>query len=237
MDDPQRRSLDELTSTLAHELVAPLSVIGSAAALLGDGPVHDQDADEVAEIVATIARNVELAQLVVDGMRNRGQEGADIPVQRRDTDVAELARSAIDDLQRTLLRDHPTQVEAPATLVAHVDPLRTRQVLFNLLSNAAKFSDVDRQIRLLVTPLPDGRAELTVRDRGHGVAPEDAERIFEKWTRADVDADVSGLGLGLHLARAIARAQGGDLTLEEPSDSDGAVFVLTVPAAAGTTSA
>lgn len=234
MHDPQSRDLSDLSSVIAHELLAPLTVIGSAASLLGTGPVHEQDPDEVAEIVATIRRNVELAQLVVEGMRNHGTEGQDITLERRDTDVASLARTVLGDLDRTILRHHPTKIDAPESVMASVDPLRTRQVLFNLLSNAAKFSGVDQEIRVIVEGLADGRATMTVRDRGHGVAPRDAERIFEKWARSDVDSDVKGLGLGLHLARAIARAQGGDLTLQQPDDADGAIFVLEAPAATGT---
>ncbi len=227
MTQDAERDFDELASVVAHELNTPLAVISSAASLLERDPDREQDPDEAQAILDTIRRNVELAQLVVEGMRGRHVDGRDLQLERQPTELTELARHTISDLAGNVLADHDPQVEGDRAVVAQVDPLRVRQILFNLLSNAAKFSPPGREIRVVVSAVDDGKARILVRDRGHGVAPGDVERIFDKWTRAD--ADTTGLGLGLHLSRAIARAHGGDLRLEEPDDGQGAIFVLELP--------
>lgn len=223
---PPDHRFAELASVVAHELMAPLTVIGSAAALLDDLDAS-RDGEEVQRIAATITRNVELARLVVEGLRNADADGSDVHLVPRQTDLPQLVADAVADLDRTVLRDHPTEIEAPAHLVCELDPLRIRQVLFNLLSNAAKYSPAGRVITVSVTSQGDTVA-VVVRDRGHGVAPDDSDRIFDKWTRVGTDDDVQGLGLGLHLSRAIARAHGGDLCLQ-PAAEEGAVFRLELP--------
>lgn len=221
--------LSNLTATVAHELVTPLAVISSAAHLLRRQEERDRDPSETDEIVAAIERNVTLAQLVVESLRTLDIEKGDIQLSRRSVDIVQLVRTTITDLERTLLRKHPTEVRVPAPAVAvAADPPRIRQVLVNLLSNAAKYSPPGRDIVVEVRERAD-TVDVVVRDRGHGVSPDDAERIFEKWERAD-DA-TSGLGLGLHLARMIARAHDGELRLEPAEKDDGAVFVLELPAA------
>lgn len=227
MSDQGERDIDELASLVAHELVTPLSVIRSAATLLRNTSQEQVTADETREIVDTIARNAELAQLVVDGLRTR-DDGSQISVELHPTDVVAVAREVVGDLARTVLRDHPTTVDGVADLVVPADGARVRQMLVNLLTNAARYSPAGREVRVHVEPREDGGASVSVRDRGGGVAPADAERIFEKWERAD-DDDPSGLGLGLHLSRRIARAHGGDLVLERSPDGTGAIFVIQLP--------
>lgn len=226
MSQADERTFDELASIVAHELIAPLTVIGSAASLLRRDPERDDDPEEVAEIVATIHRNVELAKLVVEGLRSSDIADDEVPIDPEPTDLVALARTVVGDLERTVLRNHPAEVYGEDELVAPVDPIRVRQVLFNLLSNAAKYSPAGRDVRVGVEAV-DGVARITVRDRGHGVAPEDADRIFSKWTRAHHDTD--GLGLGLHLARAIARSHDGDIRMEHPEDGQGSIFVMELP--------
>ena len=221
--------LSSVAATVAHELVAPLAIIASAVSLLKRQGSEVRDPAEVDEIVGTIERNVAHAQIVVEALRTLDTDGDDLHLAAGPTDLNDLVATTVRDLETTVLRHHPTEVVDPGIVVeARVDPPRIRQVLFNLLSNAAKFSPTGRTITLELRPPADGRIEVLVRDQGHGVAPDDAERIFEKWERAD--PGTRGLGLGLHLARAIARAHGGDLELEPATDDGGGVFVLSLPA-------
>ncbi|MBW3658320.1 MAG: HAMP domain-containing histidine kinase [Actinobacteria bacterium] len=227
---PPPADLSSVAATVAHELVAPLAIIASAASLLKREGPGERDPAEVDEIVRTIERNVAHAQIVVEALRTLDADGEDLHLAARPTDLNELVTTTVHDLEATVLRHHPTDVvDHGIAAVAQVDPPRIRQVLFNLLSNAAKFSPAGRTVTVELRAPSEGTVEVVVRDQGHGVAPDDAERIFQKWERAD--PGTRGLGLGLHLARAIARAHGGDLELEPATDDEGAVFVLSLPTA------
>lgn len=113
----------------------------------------------------------------------------------------------------------------------HADPLRIRQVLTNLVSNAIKFTAVG-SVRVEVDATLDKsgqhRVSIAVADTGPGVPPEAAERVFDSFTQADqtISREHGGAGLGLSIARAMARQMGGDLVLEPAAV--GARFVFTI---------
>src|SRR5690606_1378369 len=118
-------------------------------------------------------------------------------------------------------------VEARADVVADVDPQRLTQAWLQLAGNAAKFSPEGTAVRLGSRVVHD-HLVLSVHDEGPGVAPEDAERIFDRFARASAGRGVEGSGLGLPIVRAIAVAHGGwadvDLTA-----AHGARFVIEIP--------
>ena len=105
------------------------------------------------------------------------------------------------------------------------DPVRIRQVLTNLITNAVKFSPPGSPVDIAIAPL-HGTVELTVADHGTGITDEQRPRLFSKFTR--LSSDTSGMGLGLYLSRGIARAHGGELRLAQ-SGPDGSVFALELP--------
>jgi signal transduction histidine kinase len=116
-------------------------------------------------------------------------------------------------------------VNAPAQSPVVVDPVRIRQVLTNLITNAVKFSPPRTPIDVTITQL-HGTFELTVTDRGSGISDEQRPRLFTKFTR--LSANTSGMGLGLYLSRGIARAHGGELRLAR-SSPDGSTFAVELP--------
>jgi signal transduction histidine kinase len=112
-----------------------------------------------------------------------------------------------------------------------VDPMRLRQVLFNLLSNACKFTK-EGEVRLKAKRLVDGRnrIELAVADSGIGMTPQQQAKIFEEFTQADASTAhrFGGTGLGLAITRKLARMMGGDVTVtSEPGK--GSVFTVRLP--------
>ena len=111
--------------------------------------------------------------------------------------------------------------------VARADPRYVLQILVNLVGNATKFSPEGGAVRILPVDLA-GHVGIAVEDDGPGLPPEHRERVFEKFER--LDASGEGVGLGLYIARSLARAMGGTLIAGE-APSDGARFVLTLPAA------
>jgi signal transduction histidine kinase len=100
----------------------------------------------------------------------------------------------------------------------------------NVLENALKFSGVDQDVEVGIARRGDA-VEVAVRDRGPGVASEDAERIFEPFARGGRTRDVPGSGLGLSIARGLAVANGGGLRLAAATDGGGSTFILELPAA------
>ena len=125
--------------------------------------------------------------------------------------------------------------EAPGDLGAlTVDPMRLRQILFNLLSNACKFTK-EGEVKLKARRFVDGRdwIEVAVADTGIGMTPEQQAKIFEEFTQADVSTAqrFGGTGLGLTITRKLARMMGGDITVEsEPGK--GSVFTVRLPVGA-----
>jgi signal transduction histidine kinase len=116
------------------------------------------------------------------------------------------------------------------------DPMRLRQVLFNLLSNACKFTK-EGEVRLKAKRVADGRdwIELAVADSGIGMTPEQQAKIFEEFTQADssMAQRFGGTGLGLAITRKLARMMGGDVTVaSEPGK--GSVFTVRLPGGAHT---
>jgi len=103
---------------------------------------------------------------------------------------------------------------------------RVLQILVNLIGNAVRYSP-DGGMVWIRTHRDRGTAVIIVADQGKGIAPEDQARIFEKFERVD-PSEPGGSGLGLYIARRLARAMGGDLTVDSAL-GQGARFMLTLP--------
>ena len=117
-----------------------------------------------------------------------------------------------------------------------VDPMRLRQILLNLLSNACKFTK-EGEVKLQARRMADGRdvLELSVSDTGIGMTPEQQAKLFEEFTQADASTAqrFGGTGLGLAIARKLARMMGGDVTVaSEPGK--GSAFTVRLPGGAHT---
>src|SRR5512132_446525 len=126
-------------------------------------------------------------------------------------------------------------VESQETLgLLTVDPMRLRQILLNLLSNACKFTK-QGEVKLRVKRVVDGRnwMEIAVADTGIGMTPEQQAKLFEEFTQADSSTarQYGGTGLGLAITRRLARMMGGDVTVTSETGK-GSVFTLRLPASA-----
>lgn len=141
------------------------------------------------------------------------------------TDLAQLVRDAVKDVV-TGQAVTPPVIKCEPGLEAVVDPMRIRQVISNLLSNALKFSPPGSPVTVAVTT-DDDTIEITVHDAGPGIPDERRDELFSKFGRLGHTGH--GMGLGLYISRAIARAHGGDLELR---DGPGATFALTLPRSA-----
>lgn len=191
-----------------------------------DGPIRKDYADYAADI-AGAARH--LMGLVDDLADLQAIERPDFQPLGEPIDVADVARRAAGLLnvrasERGVRIDRPQEVDSvPAT----GEFRRALQILVNLIGNAVRYSP-DEGMVWIRTAREGDRAVVIVADQGRGIAVEDQARIFEKFERVD-PSEPGGSGLGLYIARRLARAMGGDLTVDS-APGQGARFVLTIPA-------
>ncbi len=217
--------LEEFASVVSHELRTPLSVVKSAAetARVRLGSLSQE---QHAEFLDMIVRNGDLALLLLEriGLARDIDQGT-VALSKEEIDLAELVRESVSDLSTVLLSDHPTEVSAPDRVLLQADPTAAREIVFNLLSNAAKYSAEEAPIEITVSGV-GAVAHVAIRNHGGGVTPGDTERIFEKFER--LDPRVPGTGLGLFISRGLARAHGGDIQVQ-PAEEVGSEFILTLP--------
>jgi signal transduction histidine kinase len=120
---------------------------------------------------------------------------------------------------------------AKGPLQARVDRSALEQILVNLVDNACKYAaSSEPAIVRIDLEGEDGRARIRVRDHGPGLSPAQRRRLFQPFSKSDREAANSapGVGLGLALSRRLARAQGGDLRLDD-GETSGAAFVVSLP--------
>ncbi|MDX1660085.1 MAG: HAMP domain-containing sensor histidine kinase [Nitriliruptorales bacterium] len=224
-EGPAWSVLQEFASVVSHELRTPLAIVKQAA----ETARHHQDSftpEEHARYLDMIVRNGDLALLLLEriGLARDIEQGT-VDLSTQEIDLAELVRESVSDLEVVLLSEHPTEVSAPEQVIVLADPTAGREIVFNLLSNAAKYSDAGAPIEITVTAV-DSVAQVVVRNHGGGVTPGDTERIFEKFER--LDSGAPGTGLGLFISRGLARAHGGDIQVQ-PAQDVGSEFILTLP--------
>lgn len=218
-------------ANVTHELKTPVAMIRMASETLELGRVRNED--ESKRFLATIGR--ECRRLT--HMINNVLDFAKIEEGKREFlfAPADLRRVVTDSLEvfepQIKQGGFAVKVDLPESLPAvEMDVQAITQCVINLVDNAIKYSGDAREIAIAVSANGAGRARVAVRDRGIGVAPRDAERIFEKFTRAETGLvhNVKGSGLGLALVRHIARAHGGDVTLQS-TPGQGSTFTLELP--------
>jgi two-component system, OmpR family, phosphate regulon sensor histidine kinase PhoR len=228
--DDTRSHLEEFISLVAHEVRTPLAIVSTATTMLArlDRDPDPARPEERAALLAMITRNVDLAMLLMDRLSlARHVEAGTVELAKEAVDLVTLVRQSVDDLVLAVLYDHPVEVVTVGELKVVVDPTAAREIVFNLLSNAAKYSAASSPIRVAVDRHA-GSARIVVRNHGGGVTPGDTDRIFEKFFQGDTDS--SGVGLGLFVSRGLARAHGGDITVR-PAEHEGSEFVLELPTA------
>ncbi|MET0963506.1 MAG: sensor histidine kinase [Noviherbaspirillum sp.] len=228
------RMKDDFLSTVTHELRTPLTSIRAFSEILRDHPELPA-AKRTAYLDIVIQESERLTRLINDVL-----DLAKIDAGRADWHAAPVdLRQVVQDAlaaSSQLMGERGILVEAtlPAAVpLVCADRDRLMQVMLNLLSNAAKFCDPAGG-RIAVALRQNGDAlQVTVRDNGPGVRPEDREIIFEKFRQGGdtLTGKPQGTGLGLPISRGIIRHFGGRLWLE-PAAGAGAQFVFTLPIAA-----
>jgi signal transduction histidine kinase/ActR/RegA family two-component response regulator len=224
------RRKDEFLAMLSHELRNPLAPIANAVQMLRLQREGENDLERQARGI--IERQVGQLKLLVDDLLevSRVTTGR-IQLHRERTAVAILVEGAVETARPLIVqRRHELTVSQPAQLLwLYADAARLEQVMVNLLTNAAKYTEEGGHIWLTVEQDGDA-AVLRVRDTGIGMAPELLPRIFDLFTQAErsLDRSEGGLGIGLCLVQRLVELHGG--TVEAYSVlGKGSEFVVRLP--------
>jgi signal transduction histidine kinase len=214
--------LDQVLRGPLGRIVANADSINAAA----DGSIDPHYADYAADI-ASAGRH--LLGLVDDLVDLEAIEREDFTVEDEPIDLADVVRRAAGLLQVRAANAGVTidRDGLDGALPARGEFRRTLQILVNLIGNAVRYSPEGATIWLRAQREGD-RAVVIVADQGKGIAEADQARIFEKFERVDA-SEAGGSGLGLYIARRLARAMGGDLTVDSAIGM-GARFLLWLPA-------
>ncbi|MGC4116669.1 MAG: HAMP domain-containing sensor histidine kinase [Myxococcales bacterium] len=223
---------EEFSAVVAHDLRSPLQ----AMTVPLDALLRQARSGQVRTSVATLERmrhaGARLEHLIRDLLDAARIESDRLRVDPRPVALPALAAALARQIAPTIA-SHPITVEVrgqPPPVRA--DPLRVEQVLTNLVENAAKYSKDGSPIALEIAQ-DGGGVAVSVADRGQGIAPEDLPRLFDRYYQtARARKQRSGLGLGLYIAKGVAEAHGGQLTVESRPEV-GSTFRLWLPADRG----
>jgi PAS domain S-box-containing protein len=226
------RARDEFLSVASHELKTPLTPLQlkltAMLRAIEQQPGVPLSAERVARDLDTARRQVrKLADLIEDLLDVSRISVGKLSVNPAPVDLSALVREVVVRYApQAAQAGCPVEVEAPAPVEGTWDPRRMEQVVTNLLTNALKYG-AGKPLHLRVG-LEEGRAVLSVRDEGIGIAPEAQPHIFERFMRAASARNYSGMGLGLFITREIVHAHGGGIRVES-APGKGAVFTVTLP--------
>ena len=222
---------DQFLAILSHELRTPLTPIFAILAAIERYPDLPET---IRSDLLVITRNLQLEARLIDDLLDltRISKGK-ISLQREITDVHNLIRSvrqlcqvAIDDQQVRF----EIQLEAPRYHVLG-DAGRLQQVLWNLFSNAIKFTPAGGTIKLRTSVVADTEFRIRLTDSGRGIASDSIERIFQPFEQGDLSVapQFGGLGLGLAISKGIVDAHEGQIGAESLGLGRGATFTVTLP--------
>jgi two-component system, OmpR family, sensor histidine kinase BaeS len=209
---------------VAHELRTPLMILRGEVEAMQDGIVTPT----AAALESLREETLRLGMLVDDLQTLAGADAAGFSLDRQPVDVAALVRDAATDTAGLFeAAGVLLSVDAEVPLRSDADPVRLRQVITNLLSNAAKFTPPGGSARIVVTG-EGGNVGITVSNTGPAIPPDELERLFDRFYRGS-RARTGGSGIGLTVVRQLVMAHGGDVSVTS-GEGSGTTFSVRIPA-------
>jgi two-component system CheB/CheR fusion protein len=228
------RRKDEFLGVLAHELRNPLSVISGASQVLDRIGEGDPQAVKMRAMIAH--QSAVLARMVDDLLNVSRLSRGNIALKKESLDLAAVLEAVVAGTHALLKeRGHQLVLDVPAPIRLEADPVRLEQILVNLLTNAAKYTQPGGRIWLKATTEPAGakpeRVVLSVRDTGIGIPPEMLPRVFDVFTQVDtaIGRAQGGLGIGLYLVEKLAESHGGEVSAHSEGTGRGSEFTVRLP--------
>jgi PAS domain S-box-containing protein len=226
------RSKDEFLAMVSHELRSPLTAILGYTRMLrsGSGPV---DRDVINKLTAVVERSAKAQLRIIEDLLDSARIIAGkLRIEREPLDLVPVLEAALDTVRPAAEAKGVKLVSdfGPAPEQTLGDPTRLQQVLWNLLTNAVKFTPEGGRVELRMKGGAD-HIEITVSDNGKGIEPEFLPFVFDRFRQADSSSArrVGGLGLGLSLAKHLVDLHGGTITVASEGVGHGSTFTLTLP--------
>jgi PAS domain S-box-containing protein len=224
------RRKDEFLATLAHELRNPLAPIRNAVRILDSDAADERQRKWGREV---IARQVQRMSLLLDDLLDvaritRGQ----LELKKDYVDLKSVVNVAVETARPLLdAKRHQLTVSLPPTTISlEADPLRLSQVIGNLLTNAAKYTDPDGRIELQAR-MNHGELLISIRDNGIGLAEEVLPGLFTMFSQVNsaIDRAEGGLGIGLALVKGLVALHGGRVEVRSDGLGRGSEFTVHLP--------
>ena len=221
---------DEFLATVSHELRTPLTSILGWSEMLASGKLNEQESKRAIE---TILRNARAQRGIIDDLLDisriiTGKLRLDV----RSVEINRIVEAVIEglrpaaDAKKIELR---TAID-PGTGPISGDPDRLQQIIWNLLTNAIKFTPEGGRVQLLLER-EDSQVAITISDTGQGIDPELLLHVFDRFRQFDSSSRRrhGGLGLGLSIVRQLVELHGGTVTAQSPGAAAGTTFKVMLP--------
>lgn len=224
------RMKDEFLSIVSHELRTPLNAILGWSQLLAGGKGDEQEVKEGLEVIQRNARvQTQIIEDILDMSRIiSGRVRLD--VQR--VDLPPVVEAAIESMLPAAAAKHIRLQKVLDPLAGPVsgDPARLQQIVWNLISNAIKFTPKNGQVRVTLERV-NSHVEISVSDSGEGIKPEFLPHVFERFRQGDNASTRrhGGLGLGLSIVKQLAELHGGSVQAKSLGEGHGATFRVALP--------
>jgi signal transduction histidine kinase/ActR/RegA family two-component response regulator len=224
------RQKDAFLATLAHELRNPVAPIRHAVKLLENDRLGG---DQLQWARSVIARQAEhMSRLLDDLLDSARITRGELSLQMAPADLSSIISDALDVAKPLIERKgHELQVKVPPhPVTVMVDGIRIAQVLSNLLTNAAKYTDSSGRV-VLTAALNEAHLLISVKDSGVGIRPEAMPRLFSMFSqiKSTTDRSEGGLGIGLALAKELVKLHGGTIEVHSGGENQGSEFTVKLP--------
>jgi signal transduction histidine kinase len=232
------RDLDSFAAAVAHDLRQPLRQLSSYVDVLFDHLSADQFDEDAEHYAQRIRASVERADRLIVALLEYARAGGK-PMTDEEVALGAVARDVVDAL-RVRLDEAGATVTIGELPTVQGDAALFQQILQNLVDNAAKYRDPNRPAEISVTAEreesdgDDGTPwwRISVRDNGVGILPEQIEKVFDVFTRAQQGTRLSGTGIGLATAKRAVERHGGTIGVDS-TPGEGSTFWFTLPGVAG----
>ncbi len=225
------KAKDEFISVASHQLRTPATGVKQYIGMLMEGYAGDLSPEQMAYLTKAFDSNERQIAIVNDLLKVAKVDAGKIKLNKEKTDIVALLRGIIDE-QKAKFKEREQTVQydsAASKILVPVDPVQVRMVLENIIDNASKYTPHGKLIEVDVRT-SEGMLLIAVKDQGVGIAEQDIDKVFKKFSRIDnpLSVLVGGTGIGLYWAKKIVDLHKGTITIQsEPGK--GSTFTVGLP--------